>query len=91
MSSGLHTWTVRIDRRQASREALLEELEALARTIQDLRVEVVAAEAYWAAPDQGAFRDFVAVALVSHAHLEALEVVAEELLVSFGWLIDFQR
>lgn len=85
------SWIVRIDRRKSSREEVLEELQSLGLSIQDLSVDVVPEQTYWDAPDAGAFRDFVPVATISHVSIEALEVVAEELLLTFGWLVDFQR
>lgn len=91
MSSAQTSWTVRIDRRKASYEAVAEELESLATSIQGLDVELVESETFWKAPDSGAFRDFVPLAIISHAASEALEIVAEELLVTFGWLVDIQR
>ena len=91
MTQGVISWTVRIDRRKASREDVLEELQSLGLSIQDLAVDVVAEQTYWDAPDGGAFRDFIPVATISHRSIEALEVVAEELLLTFGWLVDFQR
>lgn len=84
------TWTLSVDRRKAQRAAIIEELDALAAGVQDLAVEIFAEDHYWNAADQGAFRDFVPFATLSHPHSEGLEYVAEALLETFGWLVDFR-
>ncbi|RAL20960.1 hypothetical protein DL240_14920 [Lujinxingia litoralis] len=85
------TWSVRADRRNVDLSHLQSELNALGATVQGLRVETAEAAHFWNAPDQGAFRDFVAVGSISHSELRALEIVAEELIGEFGWTIDFTR
>lgn len=84
------TWTLSVDRRKAARAAIIEELDALAVGVQDLVVDIFAEDQYWSAADQGAFRDFVPFATLSHPHAEGLEYVAEALLETFGWLVDFR-
>jgi|GEM_PF-3300012 len=84
------TWTLSVDRRKAQRAAIIEELDALAGGVQDLVVDIFGEEDYWDAADQGAFRDFVPFATLSHPHTEGLEYVAEALLETFGWLVDFR-
>ncbi|AWV90632.1 hypothetical protein [Bradymonas sediminis] len=84
------TWTLSVDRRKAQRAAIIAELDALAEGVQDLTIEVFAEDHYWNAADHGAFRDFVPFATLSHPHAEGLEYVAEALLESFGWLVDFR-
>ncbi len=91
MTASLQQWTVRIDRRQADRNAVIDLLNLLAKSVQQLQVEITADDEFWNTADIGAFRDFVAVAVISHPAEAGLEYVAEELLEEFGWLVDFQR
>lgn len=85
------SWTLSIDRRRADRSQMIDELRALEATVQDLQVELVSDRDFEAADDGGAFRDFVALAILTHPHREGLEYVAEDLLERFGWLVDFRR
>ncbi|MBA2664709.1 MAG: hypothetical protein H0U74_20650 [Bradymonadaceae bacterium] len=85
------SWTIRIDRRKADRDAVAAALAMLGASVKDLVVVLGSPEDYWAAPDVGAFRDFVEFATISHPAEAGLEYAAEELLESFGWLVDFQR
>lgn len=83
------TWEVRTDRRQPRRPELLAELRALGSSIEGLSVEVLTEEEYLTGPDGGGFRDFATLARISHQEERALELVAEELIGLFGWLVDF--
>ncbi|TXD37083.1 hypothetical protein FRC98_10115 [Lujinxingia vulgaris] len=85
------TWKVRADRRKVDLDHLRDELEALGQTVRGLEVELRASPHFWDAPDKGAFRDFVEVGEMAHDTLGALEIVAEELIATFGWTIDFAR
>lgn len=85
------TWTLKADRRTLDKEALQKELAMLEESVQDLQVELLATHLFDEGPDAGGFRDFAPFAHISHPHLAALEIVAEELLTQFGWLIDFQK
>lgn len=85
------TWTLKADRRKVDKRALEEELSLLAETVQGLRIQILDPLAFEEGPDAGGFRDFAPFAHLSHTHLEVLEIVAEELLIHFGWLIDFQK
>ncbi len=91
MTDSLLQWTVRIDRRQANRDDVIALLNQLAKSVQQLQVEITADDEFWNTADIGAFRDFVSVAVISHPAEAGLEYVAEELLEEFGWLVDFQR
>lgn len=91
MNSTPLQWTVRIDRRQADRNAIIALLDQLAKSVQQLQVEITDDDEFWNTADIGAFRDFVPVAVISHPAEAGLEYVAEELLEEFGWLVDFQR
>jgi hypothetical protein len=86
----VQTWTLSVDRRKADRATIIEELRALEASVQDLVIEIYAEDEYWNAADRGAFRDFVPFAALTHPHREGLEYVAEDLLESFGWLVDFR-
>lgn len=88
--SELVTWTLSVDRRKADRAVLEDELASLRDTVQGLQVEILSSQDYETADDGGAFRDFVAFARLSHPQQEALDYVAEELLETFGWLVDFR-
>lgn len=79
-----------MDRREADREAIISALRELEAGVQGLKVELLDEQDYWDAADSGAFRDFIALATLSHTHREALEYVAEDLLEQFGWLVDFR-
>ena len=85
------SWTVSTDRRKGDRPHLLRELQELAGTIDGLHLEILPAEDYHQSPDGGGFRDFAPLAIISHPSLQALEIVAEELLAEFGWLVDFSK
>ncbi len=82
---------VRIDRRAEVVEDLIEELELLRRSVKGLDVRMEDRASFEAARDEGKFRDFVDVARLSHESPEALEIVAEELVEHFGWLVDVTR
>lgn len=82
---------VRIDRRAEVVDDLIEELRLLQRSVKGLDVSLEDRESFESARDAGKFRDFVDVARLSHASPEALEVVAEELVEQFGWLVDVTR
>jgi len=85
------TWNVRADRRKVNVSDLRTELDALGETVRGLDVRLQSDPEFWDAPDRGAFRDFVEVGSISHDELDALEIVAEELIAIFGWTIDFAR
>lgn len=91
MTSPLVHWTVRIDRRQANHKAVVDFLQHLASSVQQLQVEITDDQSFWDSADTGAFRDFVPVAVLSHPAEAGLEYAAEILLEEFGWLVDFQR
>jgi hypothetical protein len=69
---------------------LEDELASLRDTVRGLRVDLLPEADFEKAADGGAFRDFVAFARLSHPQKEALDYVAEELLETFGWLVDFR-
>ncbi len=83
----MHVWIVRVDRRVLDPHTFLPDLETLATGVEGLTLELLPFDQ---APDAGAFRDFIPVARISHAHIPALEYVAEALLESHDWLVDFQ-
>lgn len=85
------TWTLKADRRKIDKRALERELSLLAETVQGLQIQTLDSPSFDEGPDAGGFRDFAPFAHISHPHLEVLEIVAEELLINFGWLIDFQK
>ena len=84
-------WTVSTDRRKGDPARLLHELQELAASIEGLHLEVLPEDDYHQSPDGGGFRDFAPLAVISHQSLAALEIVAEELLAEFGWLVDFSK
>lgn len=88
--SGRHVWTLRIDRRQADRTAIMADLHELA-SATGVSVHPIDAEAFEGAPDGGAFRDFITAATLSADHAEQLEYVAEFLLDTHRWQVDFMR
>ncbi|MFU8802965.1 MAG: hypothetical protein ACNA8W_04060 [Bradymonadaceae bacterium] len=55
MTSSPISWIVRVDRRKAPREDIVEELKSLAASIQALGLEIVADEAFWDAPGRREF------------------------------------
>jgi hypothetical protein len=79
---------VRIDRRAEVVEEVLDELKGLSESVRGLDVLLVEREAFDSARDEGKFRDFVEIARLTHESAEALEIVAEELVERFGWLVD---
>ena len=85
------SWTLRADRRRADFPQIVAYLRDLEAVVQDLSIDLLPEEVQEGAPDGGAFRDFVDLAHLHHPHTEALELVGEDLLAEFGWLIDFQR
>lgn len=85
------TWIVRADRRDADLERLRAELQELERTLEGLQVVLVDPRQVEEAPDGGAFRDFWEVARASAGDEQVLEVMAEELLLEFGFLVDFLK
>lgn len=88
MTETLIQWRVRADRRVVSWARVASELSEIVETLDGL--EVVWCEDYDQAPDQGAFRDFVAVATAQAADKRVLEAMAEELLLELGFCIDFK-
>jgi ribosomal protein S18 acetylase RimI-like enzyme len=83
-------WTLRIDRRQADRAAIIADLTSLAQAA-GVSLSVVPESEFIAAPDGGAFRDFIVAATLSAPHSEQLEYVAEHLLDAHRWNVDFMR
>ncbi len=82
------SWTVRVDRRKDRADEVLGELLAIGEVVEGLTVtEVHPGEV----GDAGKFRDFVDLATMTHESEAVLETVGEELLLEFGWLIDFQK
>lgn len=88
MTETLIQWRVRADRRVVSWARVAAELSELVETLEGL--EVVWSEDYDQAPDQGAFRDFAAVATVRAADKRVLEAMAEEMLLELGFSVDFK-
>ena len=83
---------VRADRRvEGSWEIVRDALMRVGQGIEGVRVELGEREAFEAAPDAGAFRDFVEVGVLWHVDLEALEYAAEWLIDEFDWVIDVAR
>ncbi len=82
------TWIVKADRRQADYDQVLNRLRELEQSVQGLTVIAEPPEHFHGADDDGGFRDFAVMARLTHQRNEALEIVAEELLLEFGWLID---
>jgi hypothetical protein len=91
MTPNWRIWTVRADRRDADLERLRAELLELDQTLEGLRVTLVDPQQVEDAPDGGAFRDFLPVAQASARSEQVLEVMAEELLLEFGFLVDFLK
>lgn len=90
-SSAPHRWQVRLDRRSTSTSSVRQQLSLLADGIQGLHVDLLTDRDIDDAPDQGAFRDFVPIAHITHTRTEVLEYVAEDLLETFGWQVDFKN
>lgn len=83
---------VRADRRvEGSWEIVSRALERVGQGIEGVRVELAERAAFDAAPDAGAFRDFVEVGVLWHADLEPLEYAAEWLIDEFDWVVDVAR
>lgn len=82
---------VRIDRRAEVVDELRRELVSLSQSVEGLTVAFVDEDGFEQARDAGKFRDFVAVASLSHQEPEVLEWAAEELVDEFGWLVDIGR
>lgn len=80
------TWTISADRRQIPLGGLEKELRSLAASIEGLEVDFV--EGFEAAPDGGAYRDFVIVARATALDVRILEALTEELIAVFGFAID---
>lgn len=85
------TWTVSADRRSADYRVLTDELRLLGESIAGLTVHIVDEQAFDGRDDAGNFRDFAPVARLHHGDLEALRLVAEDLITEFGWLIDLEK
>ena len=84
-------WQVRIDRRKVELELVQDELVALVDGVQGVSLELEEERSFEGAPDGGAFRDFTPVAPLSCHDPKPLEYIAEELLDTFGWAIDFKE
>ncbi len=82
------TWTVKADRRKADRSQIIERLRSMEDTIEGLTLYEVDPQLLEMTDDERNFRDFAPVMHLSHDEVGALEVIAEELLLEFGWLID---
>lgn len=85
------TWTIKADRRRADYDRLVERLQSLQNSVRGLTLTLVDVAEFDSSPDAGNFRDFAPVAHLTHTELQALEIVAEELVIEFGWLIDLDR
>ena len=85
------TWTVKADHRRADYASITQRLRALSDAIEGLSLRPVAPEQFHGADDGGDFRDFRTIAYLSHHRTEALEIIAEELIGEFGWVIDLSR
>ncbi len=81
------TWIVKVDRRSGDPTPVTERLEELAESVKGLRVESIDDSP----PDAGNFRDFAAVARIRHEQIQGLEVIAEQLISEFGWVIDLEK
>jgi hypothetical protein len=84
-------WIIRADRREADLARVQRELAELGQTLEGLSVTLAPAAALAAAPDGGAFRDFVLVGTARAQDVRVLEAMAEELLLDFGFLVDFLK
>lgn len=89
-TSAPRCWQVRLDRRSTNTASVRQQLSLLADGVQGLRVDLLTDQDIDDAPDQGAFRDFVPIARITHSRTEVLEYVAEDLLETFGWQVDFK-
>lgn len=85
------TWTVKADRDDADYSALANDLRSYGESIQGLQVRLVGAEEFQAQPTTAGFRTFAAVAAISHPDVAALQMVAQELISTYGWLIDLSH
>ena len=81
-------WVIRADRRSVDLDLLQEELLVLGSTLAGLEVELMSQEAFEAPPDAGAYRDWAPVAVAVAVDPRILEVLAEELILEFGFQID---
>lgn len=86
-----HRWTVRMDRREGRFEAVCSEMRLLEATLEGLSLEMISPKEFEDAPDEGAFRDFHPIAYASAPDDRILEAMAEELLLEFGFLVDFLK
>lgn len=85
------TWTLKADRRKADYELIVAELRVLEQTVEGLDITVLDPTLFTDGPDAGGFRDFAPIAELLHPNIDALEIVGEELLAEFGWLVDFGK
>lgn len=85
------TWTVMADRRHADHQHLLRDLRALLEGVDGLTLKVVSSSTFTAFPASPGLRDFAPILYLSHDKLEALDIVATELICEMGWIIDLRR
>lgn len=84
------SWSIYMDRRRTSYQAVVTELESLARSVPDLALTLVPLEAVEESSDAGKFRDFVEIGQLKHPSDEVLNWVAEELVDQLGWAVDIR-
>ncbi len=85
------TWRLRADRRRIDYDRVADRLKSLADTVDGLDLDLVDPGQFNASDDAHNFRDFAPVGDLTHDELEVLEIVTEELLLDFGWLIDVSK
>lgn len=82
------TWTLKADRRRADRDRIADRLEILEESVRGLEVRLVDDDVFQGASDEGGLRDFAPVAELTHEDRRGLQIVAQQLVDEFGWLID---
>lgn len=83
------TWTLKADRRKADYSQIVARLRSMQDSVEGLTISIIDRHRFELTSDKGNFRDFSPLVRISHDKLAALEIIAEELLLEFGWLIDF--
>jgi hypothetical protein len=83
-------WRISVDRRRGAAEIprVRQHLKSWLPGVQDLECHWFDADDAERLPDKGAFRDFIPLVDLTHAHLQVLEYIGEEVIDTFGWLID---
>ncbi len=84
------SWAIYLDRRRTTLDRVLLELKSLQASVPGIALTLTDSDTFQTAPDQGKFRDFAFVGVISHADPDVQQWLAEELVDQLGWAVDIR-